>query len=214
MSIEEMAPIGAVLDTPALAAQPAPANVSMTSEQFKTRLDDTRNTTRESVLKELGFNSLSEGKKALDALKKFQESQMSEQEKIAKTIEELRPKAEATEKAQAKYAAAVEREFNRLPDNVREAIDEQAKGDPDTREMLMSIFAKVGASAPAQATTGTASASPRPASAAATAPAPKSAAVKTRFEEFKDLQAKNRVMAGLFYNLHRIEIEKGRPVSS
>lgn len=199
----------------------ASAHLSLTSEQLKQRLDETREKTakdiREATLKEFGFASVADGKKSLAALTALQQSQMTEQEKRDARIKELEPKADAAEKAQARYAAAVDREFSRLPDNVKEAIDEQAKGDPEAREMLMRMFEKVGATvsatADASATTATAdkTVAAKPATAAATSPAPKGAASQSKFDEWDTIRKSKPAAAGAFYQVHKLEIERTRP---
>lgn len=201
--------------TPA-ATTATPAPIGITSEQLKVRLDETRDTTRTGVLKELGFQSVADAKKQIEAFKLYQQSQLTEQEKLQARLRDLEPHEKAAQEYRAKYERAIEREFKRLPEAMQLAIDEQSKRedgtvDPATREMLMTAFAKLNAVNGQSTEPNAASAAAKPASAAATTPAPKPAVTKTKFEEFEELRKTRPVAAAAFHRVHQLEIERTRP---
>lgn len=201
--------------------QAAPAPIGITSEQLKSRLDETREKTRADVLKELGFGSLAEGKKSLDALKKLQDSQLSEQEKLAKQLDEYRGIASRYEGHSKLFASMVENEIAKLPDTARAAIDEQSSDNPDERYRLLNFMRRVGVVASAQPAAGAQpqptqpvppAPAPRPVSAGAVPPAPRGAQPRSKFEEWQDKSRGNQVAGDLFYQLNMTEIERTRPV--
>lgn len=206
---DESAQAQGASDGAGAAASTAPALVNLTSEQLKARLDETREAARAAFLKELGLPSIAEGKKAFEALKKLEQERMTEQEKLAARVKELEPYVDTSKRAQERYAAIVQRQFEALPEGVRNAIDEQigADADPEKREQLMAFYAKVGASGASESAT----AQPKPANAGATSPAPKPASVKSKFDEWTDLEKRDPFGASLFYQNNSREIERTRP---
>ncbi len=228
---------GQVLPVPAVAQPSAamhsiPAPVGINSEQLKQRLDETRDKTRSDLLKEFGFQSVSEGKKAFEMLRKLQEAQLSDAEKQAKQLEEYRLQATRYEAHSKRFASMVDAEIGRLPESAQKALLETAGDDPDERYKLLQFMSKAGvgqgsAQASAQSvaaqtvaakTTAVQSASPvipppRPANAGALPPAPRGATPLSKYDEYVERQKTNQVAADLFYSAHQIEIERTRPAS-
>lgn len=199
--------------TAAPAAPAAPARLDMTSDQLAARLDETRSSARTSVLKEFGFESVADGKKALAALKSFQESQMSEQEKLAAKLKDTETLAARGSTYEKLFKGLVDEQFASLPEAARKAIEEQAGESVEERYKLMSFMRKVGASPTAANGESAGPNVVKPANAAATAPAPKGSPARTKFDEWSDLQKSKPAMAGAFYQVHRVEIERTRPTS-
>lgn len=210
-----------VIATPAStpANQPPPVAtdddpiVKLSPAQMKQRLDETRGSERKAMLKEFGFESIEAGKRALQALKELQDSQLTEQQKIVKERDEykkqadsLRPKAERTA---AKLAALVNAQFDALPEAQRNAIDKVAEGDPDKRLELIEVFRAAGALGQATATEHPAV--PKPLSTAAPTNAPRPGGARTKFDDWQDMAGRNQVAGDLFYQNNMHEIERSRP---
>ena len=138
------------LPVPAPAAPASQANatdeqiVKLSPAALKQRLDETREAERRKILGELGFQSIADGKNAAAALKELRQAQMSEQEKLQARLKELETQAARAAELETLYANKVERDFARLPENVRNAIDKQAAGNARERERLMAFFEDAG----------------------------------------------------------------------
>lgn len=211
-------------------AASAPAPIGITSDQLKARLDETRDKTRSDVLKELGFPSLTEGKKALEALKKLQDAQLSEQERTAKELSELRSASSRYEQHSKLFASMVEGEIAKLPEAARAAIDEQSADNPDERYRLLNFMRKVGipmsaaadgsanqaqpsaAAQPVAATPSLPAPAPKPVNAGAVPIPPRGVTPRSKYEEWQEKAKFNQVAGDLFFQLNAAEIERTRPV--
>lgn len=209
MALEKEAPTGAVAQEQ---PQAEPAEVRIPSDALKKRLDESAASERKRLLKEFGFESLEDGKRALKLFKEMQDAQLTEQQRIAKELDELRPKATKAEKRAenlaAKLSAMVEEQFSTLPEQARAAIDELAEGNPEERLKLMSAMRKAGlvGDAPAAASAVAPAAKTAPAAAA-----PRQSPPSSKYTEWQDLMKRNQTLGDLFYQNHTVEIERDRP---
>ena len=205
MAIEETAPVPAPNGSGA--PEVRPELVSLTSTQLKERLDETREAATRALLKEFGFESKADGRKAMDALKKLQESQLSEQERLAKQLSEYEAKAKAGESYAKLFGDLINEQIAALPESVRKTIEDEA-GDAQARYKLMTFLKKAGAiAAPMSAP----EAPKAPASAGAAPPAPKPSPAKSKWDEFRDMEKRSPLMASVFYQTHAADIEASRP---
>ena len=95
-------------------------------------------------MKELGFEKPEDLKAALKLARDAQDKDLSELEKAKKSIAEYEPKAARTEHLEKLVAGFVEQQFGALPENVRDAIDEVAKGNPEERLRMIGVLRKAG----------------------------------------------------------------------
>lgn len=224
----------AVPATPAAATEPvnaappvAPApsdkgeEIRLSSRELQKRLEETRDAARTRFLKDLGFEKPDDLKAVLKAAKDAEDAKLSEIERLRKQAEEYKPRADRAAALEKQLATIVESQFNELPDNVRSAIDDVANGNAEERLRMMDVFRKSGllkspvsAQAPNAAPAQAPAAPPPPAANTAGAPPPKPAAVKSKFDEWRDLEATNPVMASIFYTANKRDIDKSRPASS
>lgn len=194
---------------PAAAPQPSsnPAHVQMTSDQLKQRLDESR----QAVLKDLGFASVAEGKKAMAAFAEWQKSQMTEQERIQKELADAKAAASRFESRSSLFEKMVEAEFNKLPEAARNAIDMQAQGNADERYRLIAFMQMAGVGiqqpAPAAPPAPVEPQVPKPANAGNVPPAPKGVPVRTKLDEYQELQKTRPMAASAFFAANRREIE-------
>lgn len=197
---------------PAAQAPPATqsAPVGLNSEQLATRLEETRKAEQARVLKELGLSSLADGKKSFETLKALQQANLSEQEKVAASLKEAEARAAEGSTFKKLFSGVVEAQFAALPKNVQDVIDAQAAGDPVMRFNLMEIAKALAPATPATAASPAVAAPPPLANQGNTPPAPQPAPVRSKLDEFNDLQRTRPQAAGLFYSLHRTEIEAAR----
>jgi hypothetical protein len=146
-----VAPVAPVAATPAaaLAPQPAtpranPAEVNMSSADLKARLDEEREKSRKAVLAKFGVEKVEDIETKLARLKQLEDAQLSEAERVTKQIEELKKSADEGSRYKRALASAVEDRFAELPEKAREAIDEVANGDPESRLAMMRVLRKAG----------------------------------------------------------------------
>ncbi len=186
--------------------------VKMTPAQMKERLDETRSATEKALLKKLGYESVSAAEKANKAFKDWQDGQLNEQQKLAKQLEELKPAAERVKALEGRYAAMVAKQLAALPDSIRTAIEKTAD-TPESIESLINAFEASGAIELARKAAGPPPAVPPATNTAPPQGAPKPGAVKSRFEQWQDLEnnAATRMLGAAFYTMHRAEIERSRP---
>ncbi len=188
-----------------------PAEVKMPSEAFKKRLDEQSESTKRAMLKKYGFESEAALERRLKALKDIEESQLSEQEKLKKRVEELEPAAQRAKDLEERYAKQITKQVEALPDNLKKIVSERADG-PEEIEALLEIFAEAGMlNASAASTAGAVSTGG--ATTAPSAKAPKQGDTPSKYDEWKKLDSNpaTRVLGGLFYNNHAAEIERDRP---
>lgn len=196
---------------PKPADPPAPAAISLTNEQLKQRLDESKASGTKAVLKSLGFESEDAAKAALKTLKDLQTAQLTDAEKRDARIKELEPLATRATALEGTLAKLVEGQFSRLSEAAQKAIDAVAQGNAEKRLELMTVLEASGGLTPA-APPGPA---PKPAPASITpspAPAP-AAGVKTKFDEWQELQKTNSLLGDLFFTQNQRAIEASRPAS-
>jgi len=199
-------------DPPAPATKPAdppaPAAISLTNEQLKQRLDESKASGTKALLKELGFESPDAAKAALKTLKDLQTAQLTEAEKAAARIKELEPTAARAATLEGTLAKLVEGQFSRLPEAAQKAIDAVAQGNAEKRLELMTVLEASGGLAPATP-------APKPAPATVTpspAPAPANG-VKSKFDEWQEHMKTSPLLGDLFYQNNARAIESSRPAS-
>lgn len=198
------------------AAPPAGGNastpISMTSEQLKNRLDETRTAAETKLLKSLGFDKTTDAAEFLKKAKELQQSQLTEQEKLQNSVKELEPKAKRADALEQQLTALVDEQFAALPEAARTAIDTVANGNAEKRLEMMRVMRAsglLGAAPPAPA------APAGPATSAPPANPPTPAGSRTKFDEWQDLEKdpNKRVISSIFYNSHKAEIERARPAT-
>lgn len=200
-------------------AQPSqPADVvSMPSSALKSRLDEERAKARGAVLKELGFEKVADVQAILKAAKDRQDAELSEVERLKKQLGEVAPKVDRLTVLEQRYAAMVEERFASLPESVRTAIDDVASGNAEERMRMIEVFRKSGLlgaqqpSAPSAPATPPVAPVPTPARNGATPPAPPPAGTRSKYDEFRALDAKSPMAAAIFYAANKREIEASRP---
>ncbi len=198
-------------------AKPNPVEITLSNEALKERLAESAGAATAKLLKELGVKSPDDLKAALKSLEDIKLSQLSEKERLEKTIADLKPKAERHDTVQGMLAKLVEGQFNDLPEAARKAIDSIANGDPDKRLELMGVFKASGLlekPAPVAAPIATPEAPkpgvPAPVS-ATPSPAPAPGGATTKFNEWKAMEARSAMLGDLFYQNNMVEIERSRP---
>lgn len=188
-----------------------PVTISMPSDAFKERLGKEREKERTAMLKELGFDKPEDIKAALKIAQDAKDRDLSELQKAQKALKETEPKAQRADHLEKLVAGFVEEQFGALAENVREAIDEVAKGNPEERLRMIGVMRKAGVIG-APAATG-AAAPPPPKTLAqngATPPAPTPKTGPTAFQRFAELEQNDPLRARIFYDANRVEIEKTR----
>lgn len=195
----------------------------MPLEAFNLRLREAGESGAKALLKSLGYETPEALGAVLKVAKDTQQASLSETQKLQQTIDELKPKAELADKRGQTLERVVKSQFDALPENVRTAIDDVAKGDAEQRATMMDVFRKAGVigAQPAGATgapapNGATGAPQHPAlaSTSTAGPPPAPASVKSKFDEWQDLEKKNPTMAGIFYDANRLAIEKSRPAET
>jgi hypothetical protein len=192
-----------VADAPAHIA--TPSQVSMSSEALKARLEEERGKARANLLKDFGFENPKDLKAVLDAVKAKQDAELSEAQRLAKALEETKPRAERADKLEKMLAGLVESQFAALPEQVREAIDKVADGNAEERLRMMDLFRSSGLlNTPATAAA--------PISATTTPPSPpRPITTQTAWDKYQALMKSNPLLASAFYQSNRAAIDQSRP---
>src|SRR5262249_35745071 len=112
------------------------AIVKLTPAQLKQRLDETRSSAESALLKSLGYESKAAAERASKAFKEWQESQLSEQQKLTKRVEELTPHAERAPALEALANKLVASRLASLPEKLQEVIKSRAQGVEEMVELL------------------------------------------------------------------------------
>jgi hypothetical protein len=203
-------PPAPVTPPPAAATPPvsSPETISLTSEQLKKRLDESATAAQRKFLKGLGFEKDEDLTAAIKRLKDSDQANLTEQEKLRAQLAELEPQARRAAVIEAQYATMVEEQFKALPETVQQAIDSEAEGDAEARQILMSVLKKAGlGAAPAvhPGVTPPASASP--------SPAPPPSGAPTKFQEWESMKARSPLAGDIFYQQNQREIERTRPAN-
>lgn len=205
---------GTVLSSTPAVTPPAvdPATVSMPSDAFKARLDETAAKGQAKLLKKYGFEKETDLEAALAAAKALQAEKLTETEKRDARIKELEPQAAKATVLEQRFAAMIDEQFRALPESVQTAIDKTANGDASKRDEAMSMLrasgllnaAPVTAAAPVQ---------PAPKT-VAPSPAPTPSGAQTKFQEWEAMRERNPMLGAMFFQTHQHEIEATRPASS
>lgn len=192
----------------------APAKVEMTSDALTARLAEERAkgsaAARAALLKDLGIEDAKDGKALLAAAKAKADAELSEAQRLAKTIEELTPKAKRAEALEKQLEALVAVQFDALPEGTRAAIDEVAQGNAEERLRMIGVFRKAGfIDAPAPPA---AEKTKLPAATTSPASPPKAGTAQTKYDEWQAfVTAGRQTAADLFFQYNRSAIEKSRP---
>jgi hypothetical protein len=202
---------------------PAPAadSVTLPREAFNQRLRESQAAGQKEFLKTLGFDTPEALSAVLKVAKDAQSASMTEAQRQQAEIDALKPKAALAERLQPAYARMVNSVFDALPESIRTAIDDVAKGDPEQRANMIDVFRKAGmvggpaATPPAPGATPGAT-PPHPALATTTPPGapPPPAASKTAYDTWQELEKSSPTKATIFYDANRVAIEKSRPADA
>lgn len=195
----QVAPAGA--SAPQQAATAALATDALAAARVEAERD---------VLKQLGFADVKDAKAKLASLKALEQASMTEQQKTAALIEELKPKAERAAVLEAQMRDLVDVQFKALPAQVQAAVQKHAGDNPEKRLEMIRILADAGA------LTGTAVPAvpqiPPPVNDAPPGGNPRPTAPQTAFDKFEAIRKEHgQVAADLFYSAHRLQIEASRP---
>ena len=193
--------------TPAATPPANPVLVDITSDKLAARFAEEREKARQKLLKELGYDKPDDLKAVLAAAREMQDKQLTEQQKLARERDELKPRAERATLLEQRLASLAQRELASLPDAARTAVTKHAGEDPERVLATIEMFRDAGLIGVAAATPATPEA-PKPATSAAPANAPKPAGGRSKFDDWK---AKSGMAADIFYSLNQAEIEKTRP---
>lgn len=197
---------------PAAQPEPTPAPVAAAKPAETTqdpppwlpdRLKQARESERKKLLQELGAETPDDLKAKLAKLSELETSQLTEQERTQKLIQELTPKAEQAERLSGLFSSVVESRFSQLSEAQQTAIDAVANGSAEERWKLMSVLdAAIGAAPPP---------APKPAQTApqGASPPPSPATPKTARDKWIELQRSDPMQASLFYQANAFEIQKG-----
>ena len=209
---------GATTNTATAAGAPTeahkgqPAEVVIPSDKLSERLKEERSkgskTAEQELLKRLGFDSADAAMAKLKAWQAIEESQLSEQDKMKRTLDELAPKAARAAELEKVVEDMAATELANLPEGLRKSI-EALDTDPAGILALISTFRENGV---IRAMTAV---SPQITPATTTAPpagAPRSTSEPNKFEVHQQMLASGKVLqAGIYHQMHRYEIEKSRP---
>lgn len=207
------APAGGVVPaaTPAQAPAQTPAQTVSNQDNQQDpawlpgRLEKAKTAAVNSLLSELGVKDSASLKANLARLSELETASLTEQEKTAKRLAELEPRAQKADRLEAAFKSVVDAKFSTFSEAQQAAIDARANGDPEKRWELMQLaeaFAGGTTSQPAQPTT------PAPANTSPAAPAPpaRSDALTPR-QQYEALKTTDPMRANLFYQLNRAAIE-------
>lgn len=194
-----------------VAAPPAgsAAEVRLTSQQLKERLDETRAAAERRILSELGVDDLSKAKDALAKAAPRTDEKWAQLEAAAAAQREKLAEMES-------LLAAVTHEratsaLSSLPEQARKAIEE-ATDDPEERVALVQVLQAAGISVPQAVAAPAAPAAPAPAVSTApprSAPVDASASPPNRREEYDRLKQANPVAAAHYLKRYAREIFPG-----
>lgn len=178
---------------PAPAPEPGAEFRSMSPEAFAARLKSEREAGLKSALAALGIDSLDTAKAKIDAASKLEAAQLTEQQRLAKQLEELTPLAAKAKQYEALVASTLEAEEKAIPESKR-ALLALAPEEPAQRLAWLAKAKGTGLFADA-----TAPAQPATTRAGGTAPSPSTPTAKksTRDMTPEEYAAhKARVLAG------------------
>lgn len=202
--VEEPAVVPEGTDAPKVQEKPAETKSQGEPEWLPKRLEQAKSSAQSELLKTLGFASAEDVKAQLEELAKFKESQLTEQERVAKRLAELEPQAQRTvqlEETLGQYAA---RELSTLTESQSEAVKEIAGEDPSlvlrTIERLKPTWASAEPAKPPEAP---------PAKTTAQASGPPDTGHQSPVDhaaEYRRLKTTNPFAAASYLRTHRSEI--------
>lgn len=203
---------GTVLSAPAApapAAPPAadPALISMPSDAFKARLEETASKAQAKLLKKFGLENEAALEAQLAAAKKLADEKLSADERRDKRIKELEQYETKAKELEARVQARVDREFAALSAEHQALVEKMSRGDKAQYEHVIETLRESGMfSAPSEPL------QPAPKTVAPT-PAPKPSGTQTKFQEYEALVQRHPTIGALFYQNNQHEIEATRPAS-
>lgn len=202
---------------------PAPAGepIGITAAQLKQRLDETRLSGKNELLKELGFSSLEDASKALKTLKSIQEGQLSETDRLKKQLAELEPAANRAKDLESHLSTLVKDALAQMPESAQLAIKANAGDDVEAQLKLIQFLRASGVNASPAGTSppGTPAATPPspPAPPAKTAPPtapPRPAGAQNAWDKYQDIVKQYGQAAGdIHYQLHSAAIDRDKPAT-
>lgn len=222
-------PVQGAPPAPPAAPPPEPKAVTMSLEAFNQRLQEATASGQKTLLKQVGFETPEALGAVLKVAKDAQQSQLTETQKLQQQIKELEPKVAIATELEPRFIRIVTAQFDALPENVRTAIDDVAKGDAAKRSDMIDVFRKAGMIGPtgasataatgasgASGASGATGASQHPALANTTNAGnpPPPATTKSKFDEWQELEKTKPTQAQIFYEANRIAIEKSRPAET
>lgn len=186
--------------TPPTADPPVEKLVSMPTEAFTKRLAQESEKAAKALLKELGVTSKEEIATLLKSKREADDKELSESQRLKKSLDEVTPKAARAEKLESHLKDLLQERMDALSPEVRALIDEEAGDSIEEKLRLVRILGKAAPAKPGLAAPAT--------NAAAPAPTPTPAA-KTAFERWTEKPEGH--LKSLFYSMNTAEIERTRP---
>lgn len=193
----------------------APAEVHLTSDALAKRLEEERASARTRLLKELGYEKAEDLKGALAKAKSIEDASLTEQQRTAKLLEELTPKAKRADTLSATLTKFLAAEEAAIPEAKRGLLDLAPLSDnPEARlewiatAKARGLFTDAAPQPPAL---------PPPAKPATTlAPSgpatPKAPGTLTAYEQHQALVKSGQTLrAAAYAQLHAREIAASKP---
>lgn len=148
------APAGVAATTPAVVQTPAttvtdPAEVRLTSDALKARLDEASGAAVRKVLKELGVEKIDDAKGAIARLKEKETAELTETQRYKAQLDELAPKAKLAEERSARLTSVIEThakaQFEALPEVFQKTVAKIAGDDATARLEAINALREGGA---------------------------------------------------------------------
>ena len=181
------------------------------------RIEQAKRAERAAILAELGIEDPKAGKEAIAAYRAHQEANKTELQRAMDRAAALEPLAKERDIYRARVEVMTSSELAALAPEQRTVVESIAGNDPikiaDTIALLKPTWARSAIAPPVAPP-----APPLPTAPANAAPSgsppPKPGAVKTKYDEWQDLETSGkRNAANMFYSAHAGSIEQTRPVS-
>lgn len=204
------APIAPTAAPPATTANPA--QVNMSSDILKSRLDEAASSARAKLLKELGFDKPEDAKAAIAAAKAAEDAKKTETERLTAQIAELTPQAQRAKDLEAVVKARAESELASLTDAQRAAV--VALGGEDHAAQLRAITALRPTWAASPPSAPTPPTPPAPTAPNGAPPAPSSPGATNHLAVWESLQKTNPVEAARYLVRNRAAISEARAKAS
>ncbi len=200
-------------------AQPAAPSAPQATQQtaddqnppwLKGRLDRERDTVTRQLLAELGVTDAKDAKASIDALKKLQEAQKTEEQRLREQAARVQPLESEVASLKAAVAAQAAETLAALTDAQRAAVRDIAGDDPAAQLRTIVNLRKSGMlAAPASATTQQAPAPvPPPASTTAAPAAPTSGGISppNHLQTWMEMRKTNPILAAHYRVRYAAEI--------